>query len=290
MSITVKCGGCGASFNARDELMGKRVKCPKCQASIDIPAAPPPIAPGSPDAPYPTSLPPAGSQQPPAIGNPPPRICKTFYVASFVVFLMAVFVLRSAEAVIIGMNAHPRSSMEVAKGIGVFPGQVVIYLISLPLTLYASVVVMILIYRMWAAIHDARSPISPGKALGLSFVPLFNLYWLARMLWTWPGAYGEFASRHGLSLRPAREGLFVAYIVTNLAGMCCGLTEFTRLLAAILSDSGFRPWFAPSVFIISDTVSTALVFAAAILFVFVIAEVCDRINALPPLKDLAVNP
>jgi len=37
--IRVTCDACGAGFNARDELAGRKGKCPKCQAPIVVPAA-----------------------------------------------------------------------------------------------------------------------------------------------------------------------------------------------------------------------------------------------------------
>ena len=49
MAITVSCS-CGASFKAKDHLAGKRVKCPKCQGVIDIPAAKPVISQNVPPA------------------------------------------------------------------------------------------------------------------------------------------------------------------------------------------------------------------------------------------------
>ena len=39
MAIRATCGNCGSTFNARDELAGKKVKCPKCKARMVIPAA-----------------------------------------------------------------------------------------------------------------------------------------------------------------------------------------------------------------------------------------------------------
>ena len=39
MAIRATCGSCGSTFNARDELAGKRVKCPKCKERMVIPAA-----------------------------------------------------------------------------------------------------------------------------------------------------------------------------------------------------------------------------------------------------------
>ena len=36
MPITVECSGCGGRFRAPDEAAGKRVKCPKCSATIHV--------------------------------------------------------------------------------------------------------------------------------------------------------------------------------------------------------------------------------------------------------------
>ena len=51
MSIRVTCRSCGSALQARDELAGKRVKCPACGQALAIPApqaaavAPPPDEP-----------------------------------------------------------------------------------------------------------------------------------------------------------------------------------------------------------------------------------------------------
>lgn len=39
MAIRVACKGCGAKLNAKDELAGKKVKCPSCGAPIRLPGA-----------------------------------------------------------------------------------------------------------------------------------------------------------------------------------------------------------------------------------------------------------
>lgn len=41
MAIKVRCGKCGAGFQAKDSLAGRRVKCPKCKEPITISAAKP---------------------------------------------------------------------------------------------------------------------------------------------------------------------------------------------------------------------------------------------------------
>ena len=50
MPIKVKCGSCSARFKAKDELAGRRVKCPKCQKPVVIQAAAPVAVPSAPKA------------------------------------------------------------------------------------------------------------------------------------------------------------------------------------------------------------------------------------------------
>jgi predicted Zn finger-like uncharacterized protein len=40
MTIHVTCPGCGAKFQAPEDLAGKRVKCPKCSAAIAVAGQP----------------------------------------------------------------------------------------------------------------------------------------------------------------------------------------------------------------------------------------------------------
>ena len=48
MPIKVKCGNCSAQFKAKEELAGRRVKCPKCQNPVVIAAATAPPAQSAP--------------------------------------------------------------------------------------------------------------------------------------------------------------------------------------------------------------------------------------------------
>lgn len=44
MAISLKCDGCGAVMNVHDSMAGQRGKCPKCGATIEVPAAGAPAA------------------------------------------------------------------------------------------------------------------------------------------------------------------------------------------------------------------------------------------------------
>jgi hypothetical protein len=47
-------------------------------------------------------------------------------------------------------------------------------LAGLPM-LFSLVVLFMFIYRMWASIEDGQARMTPGKAVGFCFIPLFNL-------------------------------------------------------------------------------------------------------------------
>src|SRR5688572_3268734 len=47
--------------------------------------------------------------------------------------------------------------------------------LPLPLVIAA---ICVLLYKSWAAIRDGEARTSPAAAVGLSFVPFFNLYWI----------------------------------------------------------------------------------------------------------------
>ena len=93
MPITLGCPSCGKRFRARDESAGKRVKCPYCQAAVQVPMsdeADPAGASAAPLAPpsatdsgplFPTSparpTPPKSAELPPATYSPPAPVVAT---------------------------------------------------------------------------------------------------------------------------------------------------------------------------------------------------------------------
>src|SRR6266545_4680456 len=42
MTIAVTCGSCKTAFRVKDEHAGKRGKCPRCHAAVEVPAPPAP--------------------------------------------------------------------------------------------------------------------------------------------------------------------------------------------------------------------------------------------------------
>jgi hypothetical protein len=74
MPITLGCPSCGKRFRARDESAGKKVKCPYCQAAVQVPTSEEAASAGAPTAPLPSSPAPAAPPRtgPPARAVPPP--------------------------------------------------------------------------------------------------------------------------------------------------------------------------------------------------------------------------
>jgi len=129
-------------------------------------------------------------------------------------------------------------------------GVSVIFGIAFAFCLIASVVFVIVVYRMWGAIQDGHARTQPGRAVGFLFIPFFNIYWAFQALWGFAKDYNSYIERHGLNLRRLPEGIFVAYIM-----LCLG------------AWIPFLGWL--------------LVAANVVVGTIMIAKVCDAVNALP---------
>jgi len=54
---------------------------------------------------------------------------------------------------------------------------IVIFLITLPITVVATVLSCIVHYKCWKAVSKEIARTTPGKAVGFLFIPFFNFYW-----------------------------------------------------------------------------------------------------------------
>src|SRR4051812_3267328 len=82
MSISVQCSGCAKKLLVKDELSGKRVKCPNCGQVCRVPvgtqrtpnSAPQPSLPATPPVQVPSANPPRHPTPaaPPPAASPPP--------------------------------------------------------------------------------------------------------------------------------------------------------------------------------------------------------------------------
>jgi len=73
-----------------------------------------------------------------------------------------------------------------------------------------------LIYKMWTAIQAGRASVSPGKAVGFLFIPVFNIYWALYMLVGFAEDYNSFINRQRLKAKALPLLLFLIYAVMFL--------------------------------------------------------------------------
>jgi hypothetical protein len=88
--------------------------------------------------------------------------------------------------------------------------------IAVLLAIIGAVVMMVLVYKMWASIQDGYARTSPGKALGFMFIPLFNLYWVFQVFPGFAQDFNAFASRYSINAPRLPAGLFTAYVILSL--------------------------------------------------------------------------
>lgn len=147
----------------------------------------------------------AASGWEPAPGERPVRpISKSLYLGLLVVGGIAS-VLASGAAIVLFLQGEDRL---------MFAGFV---LIGVAVLIYLGLLIlgMRLIYRMWCAIPRDFARTTPGLAIGLSLIPIFNLYWIFQVHWGWTVDFNRFAEARGVRAR-APEGLALAICIMSL--------------------------------------------------------------------------
>jgi len=122
--------------------------------------------------------------------------------------------------------------------------------VAFVVTAYVVVVMAVLVYRMWVAIQDGSARTTPGKAVGLMFIPFFNFYWGFQVLWGFAKDYNRYVERHSVQVGKLPPGLFLAYFILCFA-------------AAV-------PLVGPFVVAANAVVGSVMV-----------SKICDAVNALP---------
>lgn len=75
----------------------------------------------------------------------------------------------------------------------------------------------VLLYKAWASIQDGYAKTTPGKAVGYSFIPIFNIYWMFIAIGSWPAEYNNFNQRRGhQGAYMASPGLFMTHCILQL--------------------------------------------------------------------------
>ncbi len=139
-------------------------------------------------------------------------------------------------------------------------------------SLFALVVFLVFIYKVWAAIQDRHARTSAGKATGFLLIPFFNIYWLFRAIWGFAKEFNRFLDRNELAASKLPEKLYLAFSILISARW------LYRTIATLKPITGVGYLLGPH--------SYFLTIPVYILAIAVINKSCDAVNALPmPSSD-----
>jgi hypothetical protein len=114
----------------------------------------------------------------------------------------------------------------------------------------ALVIHYILLYRFWTLIQDGKARTTPGLAVGLCFVPFFNIYWIYV---AWVGLAKDtnnYLREKNVPVMPVNENLALAWFIMSL-GI---IIPYTALIIGVLSKASV---LTVSMFILLEIISIA---------------------------------
>ena len=261
MPIPVRCSECKTKYAFPDAYSGKRVRCKKCQAIIAVPPLddpddeeevedqppPPPKKKAEPPARARRSKEEAESSEPPKKSVPSPVRSKLagrillLFVAGLLLGAIGgiTFATSSRQVVKTTRTETPtqksvstiytkeRNSTQVAIAVGLF---------ALAGLSWVTMMVLSVLWFAWAwgAVPLKYGGMPAAKAIGLLFVPLFNLYWMFRVI---PGLSAALVET--LESRYPRKQ-FYAGKDKGMAACVLSLVPFLNAFAPLLLLS----WFA----------------------------------------------
>jgi len=149
---------------------------------------------------------------------------------------------------------------------------------------FSVAIELALFYKMWAAIQDGQASISPAKAVGFLFIPVFNIYWTLCMVTGFAEDYNSFIHRRSAKAKDLSFMLFLIYafmfilaaMVVTIPMIC--VFRFIGLISRAFIGYPLASWLLFS-----------FVFAAGIgqfiTYILVAIKTCDAINALPDYAE-----
>lgn len=110
--------------------------------------------------------------------------------------------------------------------------------VALLLELASFVVFCFLIYKAWDLIQDGQPQTTPGMAVGLLWIPCFNLYWMFIAVRGLAEDLNRYARWRRYSINEANVGIVTAGLILQICGMIPYLGSCFSLVGLILSLIG----------------------------------------------------
>jgi hypothetical protein len=100
----------------------------------------------------------------------------------------------------------------------------------------------LLVYNSWVAIQDGQARTTPGLAVVLGFIPIFNLYWVFQAWYGFAVDYNRYLDRHGLQQRRLSPPLYLAFCIglvlsaVPFVGLVTALPQFVLLTLVVIGN------------------------------------------------------
>lgn len=130
------------------------------------------------------------------------KVSTEFYAGSWIIGGLLTIVL-----FVLSYTTESRSDAGMYRALAMIP------------ILYTAIVMFVLLYKAWASIQDQYTRITPGKAIGFLFIPLFNYYWAFQAYWGLAKEHNLYLKRHNLNLPELNEGFYLAYSIVLICNI-----------------------------------------------------------------------
>jgi predicted Zn finger-like uncharacterized protein len=321
--MKTQCPNCKAKFNINEASVGKQAKCPKCTQPFTIApfVEPPAAAAPAIKNPEPT-VPPVKSPEPvappvkvtepveqPASATPPIKSPAPIAPAVKIPVPVSPPAISAEPMKQDQPESKPSSKVVLSKALFVYCWMCVRIIAgvlgalglmlaiqkkdnsTLIMTFAAADVFLIcsvaieyvLFYKMWAAIQDDKVSITPAKAVGFLFIPVFNIYWALLMVTGFAEDYDSFVLRRSIKTVSLPMWLCLIYAFALMLSetvltvpMLC-IFGFLRRINRAFDEYNVAAW-ALLVFLLAAGI---VHFVTYILFA---TKTCNAVNALPEMQ------
>ena len=108
----------------------------------------------------------------------------------------------------------------------------VFLVLGIILLLVASVIQLMAIYRAWAILRPGGGTVSPGRAIGFLFIPLFGPIWMIIILCKLPGEWNGIISRYQNTAASPRLsiGMVICTLLVPIIGQILWMKELSKAI------------------------------------------------------------
>lgn len=85
--------------------------------------------------------------------------------------------------------------------------------VMVPVLLLAIIAHLVFIYRFWSSIQDGSPRMSPAKAVGFLFIPIFNIYWIFQVYGGFATDFNRYVETKGIQTPQLSQGLLVFNVI-----------------------------------------------------------------------------